>query len=83
MLTHLFDGKKNIYIFQHICHTRWWDIVVVNKNSYQCLNNKIKENSVSKCKCCTKMKLELEKTLADLSSAKLIIKLLQKQGWTK
>jgi hypothetical protein len=29
------------------------------------------------------MKLELEKTLADLSSAKLIIKLLQKQGWTK
>jgi hypothetical protein len=28
------------------------------------------------------MKLELEKTLADLSSAKLFIKLLQKQGHT-
>jgi hypothetical protein len=29
------------------------------------------------------MKLGLEKTLADLSSAKLITKLLQKQGRTK
>ena len=32
---------------------------MVNKNSSQCLKNKIKGNSVSKCKCCTNMKLEL------------------------
>jgi len=25
------------YIFQHICHKRWWDTAVVNKNSSHCL----------------------------------------------
>ena len=52
---------------------------MVNKNSAHCLNNKTKENSVSKSKHCTKKKLELEITLGDLGSAKLI-KLLLKQG---
>lgn len=45
----------------------------------QYLNDEMKENSMSECKCCEKMKWEIRKPLAELSSAQLIIQLLQKE----
>ena len=49
----------------------------------QCLADKIIINGVSECKCCLNLKRELKEIQEELSSAKLIIELLQKEDGAK
>jgi hypothetical protein len=48
--------------------------------SAQCLADKIIISGVSECKCCLNLKRELKEIQEELSSAKLIIELLQIEG---
>ena len=45
-----------------------------------CYDNKTRISDVSKCKCCINLKKELKELQDELSSAKLIIKLLQSES---
>jgi hypothetical protein len=49
----------------------------------QCLADKITISSVSECKCCLNLKRELKEIQEELSSAKIIIELLQKEDGAK
>jgi hypothetical protein len=48
--------------------------------SAQCLADKVIISGVSECKCCLNLKRELKEVQEELSSAKLIIELLQTEG---
>jgi len=48
----------------------------------QCSANKLIVSDVSECKCCLYLKQELKEMQEELSSTKLIIKLLQTEGDT-
>jgi hypothetical protein len=48
--------------------------------SAQCLADKVIISGVSECKCCLNLKRELKEIRGELSSAKLIIELLQTEG---
>jgi len=50
--------------------------------SAQCLADKI-ISGVTECKCCLNLKRELKEIQEEISSAKLIIDLLQKEGGAK
>jgi hypothetical protein len=52
------------------------EVAVGNTVGSPLFNGKVNKKSDIVCKCCEKLKLELKKTLLELSSAQEIIKLL-------
>ena len=48
-----------------------------------CFDNKLRISGVNECKCCINMKKELKELQDELSSAKLIIKLLHSESNSK